>query len=63
DPREAQALADRVVLLEDGRITHTAQPLLLSSEVKTTFGRLFAAGLSCGELTESGKHPTFSPCS
>ncbi|MBI5485823.1 MAG: ABC transporter ATP-binding protein [Deltaproteobacteria bacterium] len=43
EPREASALADRLVLLEAGRVSYSGELATLAHEAKTTFGRLFAA--------------------
>jgi iron(III) transport system ATP-binding protein len=43
DPAEAFALADRIALVEDGRLTHVGNPATLARQADTAFGRLFGA--------------------
>jgi iron(III) transport system ATP-binding protein len=45
DPREAAALADRVVVLETGRITHVGSSTAIASDPRTPFGRAIASEL------------------
>jgi len=45
DPREAAVLADRVAVLETGRITHLGSPTAIARDPRTPFARAIASEL------------------